>query len=297
MISALKNNFPESRIEFLTKAQYSDLLKLHSGIDRVISFSTESLLALRHNIIKNKYDIIFDLHKNIRSISITLFLNNVKRYSKDTIKKLILVAFKINLLKNSVPVFKKYLLLLKSNITEKDYLPVNSDVIVPDERIINDNYYVIAPSSKHFTKTLPKEKFAGIIEKIKNKKVVLVGDNNQVDLEICNFLSGYSKNIINYCGKTDFKALANILYYSDMVICNDSGVLHLAEALDKKVVVFYGNTVKEFGFFPRLDSTVIMENNDLKCRPCSHIGKSHCPKKLFKCMNDLQIDKIKLESI
>ena len=72
-----------------------------------------------------------------------------------------------------------------------------------------------------------------------------------------------------------------------MVICNDSGILHLAEALEKKVFVTFGSTVKEFGFFPQLKSTTIFEIEKLKCRPCSHIGRDRCPKTHFKCMNNI----------
>ena len=72
-----------------------------------------------------------------------------------------------------------------------------------------------------------------------------------------------------------------------MVICNDSGVLHLAEALGKRTIVFFGSTVKEFGFYPQLETSVIYENKGLKCRPCTHIGRADCPKGHFKCMNEI----------
>ncbi|KUG25200.1 adp-heptose--lipooligosaccharide heptosyltransferase ii [hydrocarbon metagenome] len=35
---------------------------------------------------------------------------------------------------------------------------------------------------------------------------------------------------------------------------------------------------------------MIIENTELKCRPCSHIGRSNCPQKHFKCMLELTPD-------
>ena len=279
----------------MTKSQYADLINLHSSVNNVIIYNNEPLLAFRRNINKNKYNVVLDLHKNIRSYILTIFSKFiVTRYHKETFKKLILVIFKINIFREIIPVFKKYLYSLKKLKSAAELNFSSSELKVDAKRIINDSYMVISPSSKHFTKTLPKEKFAYIIKKYFNKKIVLVGDDTDIDKEICKFLSNISKNVLNYCGKTNYSELANILYYAELVLCNDSGVLHLAESLGKKVIVFFGSTVKEFGFYPQLKSTLIFENINLKCRPCTHIGKSYCPKKHFRCMNELNIDDIKL---
>ncbi len=80
-------------------------------------------------------------------------------------------------------------------------------------------------------------------------------------------------------------ALANTIYYSELVICNDSAVLHLSEALGKKAKALFGSTVKEFGFYPQLNNSEALENKDLKCRPCTHIGRESCPEKHFRCMD------------
>jgi ADP-heptose:LPS heptosyltransferase len=292
-ITQLRKVFPNSQIDFLTKEKFEPLVKMHKDVNSIIEYSGEQLKELRSMIKKNNYDLIFDIHKNIRSVSSTLFTHPEKiRYKKGTFKKLLLVAFKINLIENVVPVYKRYLLAL-----DKIHILDNFDFSIADldfsrEPIVKGPYILIAPSSKHFTKTLPKEKFEQIIKGIKDKKIVLIGEKLGEDSNICNYLSGKSENVINICGKSDFNTLANLIFNSELVVCNDSGVLHLAEALNKKVIVFFGSTVKEFGFYPQLKSTIVFENNDLKCRPCTHIGKNNCPKKHFKCLNDININEI-----
>jgi ADP-heptose:LPS heptosyltransferase len=81
----------------------------------------------------------------------------------------------------------------------------------------------------------------------------LTGSSTEEDTEICKYLDDLP-NTVNLAGKTDFEELINLVKNSEFVICNDSGILHLAEALDKKVYVTFGSTVREFGFFPLLKS-------------------------------------------
>ena len=72
------------------------------------------------------------------------------------------------------------------------------------------------------------------------------------------------------------------------IICNDSGLMHVASAVNTNVVAIFGSTVKEFGFTPYKCKNLILENNSLTCRPCSHIGRNDCPKKHFNCMNSIK---------
>lgn len=291
LITQLRNVFPEAQIDYLTKEKFIPLLKMHNCIDNIIEYRNEKLFKLRKKIRENKYDIIIDIHKNIRSICSTLFTRPKKiRYKKGTLKKLIFVAFKINLISGVTPVYKRYLLALdRIRFLENLYF-TSTDLDFEKDPIVKEPYILIAPSSKHFTKTLPKEKFEQIIGTIKDYKVILNGDNTEKDSDICKYLSDKYENAINFCGKSDYYTLANLIFNSRLVICNDSGILHLTEALNKKAIVFFGSTVEQFGFYPQTKNIFVFENKDIKCRPCTHIGKRMCPKKHFKCMLEIEIN-------
>ena len=97
---------------------------------------------------------------------------------------------------------------------------------------------------------------------------------------------------INFCGKLTLLESAAMLSYADVVITNDSFLMHAANAVGKKIVAIFGSTVKEFGFFPYGVDNKIMEVANLNCRPCSHIGREYCPKKHFKCMMDTRPDAV-----
>jgi heptosyltransferase-2 len=291
LINALKKEYPESEIHYLTKSAYKAILELNQAISKIILFNDQPLSELKSEIKNGGYDLVLDIHKNFRSILHTLFSGlNVKRYRKDTIKKFLLVKFKINLFNEITPVYKKYIKTVGDEFAKK-YLHYTSTELEFDRTPQYDfKYIVIAPSSKHFTKTYPKDKFIDFI-KTSSFKVILVGDESNKDKEICEYIENET-DAINLCGRLSYAELANVVFNSEYVITNDSAILHFSEMLGKKVKAIFGSTVKEFGFFPQLENSVVFENKNLKCRPCTHIGLPACPLGHFKCMNEIQLEKL-----
>jgi len=289
LIKKLKEIFPGSEIHYLTKNNYREVAELNPYLNKIISYEG-SLMNTRRTIKKEHYDLIIDIHKNFRSIIVS-FLNaaKVKRYNKENFKKFMLVKFKLNLFKEVIPVYKKYMLTVSEFINESGTEYSNTELIFDRERIYKDDYVLVSPSSRHFTKTYPVIKFIAYINSQSNKKFIITGDGSETDNIICRLIEANCSNVINLCGKLNINELANVIFYSDFVICNDSAILHLAEALGKKAVAIFGSTVKEFGFFPQLKNSKVLEINDLKCRPCTHIGRESCPEGHFKCMEKIQL--------
>ena len=85
---------------------------------------------------------------------------------------------------------------------------------------------------------------------------------------------------------------AVILSRARAAVTNDSGLMHMATAVNIPVVAIFGSTVREFGFFPYRSKSTVMENKQLSCRPCTHIGRKSCPKKHFKCMIEIKSDDV-----
>ena len=116
-------------------------------------------------------------------------------------------------------------------------------------------------------------------------KVVLFGGSD--DKQICTRISSELLSAINLSNDNDILQTAADMKMCNVIYCNDSGLMHAATSVSIPVIAFYGSTVKEFGFTPYKANNLIVENNLLSCRPCTHIGRSSCPKKHFKCMMDL----------
>ena len=292
LLKKLREIFPSAEIHFFTKEIYREAVEMNPFVDK-IHILGDTLSDSRKVVKENQFDLIIDIHKNFRSIYLTAFNGkNVKRYKKNNFKKFLLVNFKIDLLKNSVPVYKKYLKTISDFIKDGDYDFSNSELVFDKEKEIEGDYIVIAPSSKHFTKRYPENKFVNFInefQKNNKNKFILIGDNSETDRKICSYISDNCSNTLNMCGKLSLNKLAGILYNSTKVITNDSAILHLSEALGKSVNAIFGSTVKQFGFFPQLKDSKVFEISGLKCRPCTHIGRDKCPEGHFRCMEEIQL--------
>ena len=292
LVNKLRGKFPDAEIHFLTKVEYIEILKLNPAIDKIITLKS-SLKDSRKEISSNKYDLTLDIHKNFRSIYISSFNGKkVKRYRKDNFRKFLLVNFKIDLLKDAVPVYRKYLNTIGEYIIGEDHNFSVSQLNFDRSAKVTGKYIVIAPSSRHFTKTYPKEKFVNFINEFHNSvnaKFVLVGDNSERDKSICKYITEHCNDVTDLCGNLSINELAGVLHNSYNIITNDSAILHFSEALGKSVTAVFGSTVKQFGFFPQLIDSRVMEVKDLKCRPCTHIGRENCPEGHFKCMLENQL--------
>ena len=65
---------------------------------------------------------------------------------------------------------------------------------------------------------------------------------------------------------------ASVLAKAAVLVCNDSGLMHIAEAVGTPVVGIFGPTSKSLGFAPRLRNSRITDS-PLWCRPCSKTGR------------------------
>ena len=150
--------------------------------------------------------------------------------------------------------------------------------------------FVIAGT--YSTKKLPVITVSKICNEIEFP-VILLGGKNEFD-EGEKILSQSKGNVLNFAGKISLNESASLVREANIVLTNDTGLMHIAAAFKKKILSFWGNTVPEFGMFPYQPNPVskIMEIKNLKCRPCSKLGYQKCPKKHFKCMVDQDVDAV-----
>ena len=300
VIRAIKEQ-TKYELHVLTKKQYEGLYDANPYVDQIHSFGKyikECLINLKNE----KFDIIIDLQKNLRSYQLKRELR-VKSYTfpKLNIEKWLLVNLKINKLPD-VHIVERYFKAVESlNITNDgkglDYYIPASDEVAPEniDSRLKDSYISFAIGGQHYTKILPSEKIAEIISKI-DKPIVLLGgpDDKKRGEEIIKLVP--KSDIINTCGELNINQSASLIRSSDVVITNDTGLMHIASAFQKKIVSIWGNTVPAFGMYPYIPENnsnyFISEVKGLSCRPCSKLGYQKCPKKHFKCMMDQDVDGI-----
>lgn len=81
--------------------------------------------------------------------------------------------------------------------------------------------------------------------------------------------------VLNLAGKLNLWETSLALKDVDALICNDSALLHIAEAVEVPVLALFGPTVEAFGFPPWRSESRSFSSN-LGCRPCSKHGKNDC---------------------
>jgi ADP-heptose:LPS heptosyltransferase len=302
----LKKKFPNSNIHFITKDEYSYIYDNNINVDKVIKFKDNPIEILTQ-LRSEKYDLVVDLHNNLRSNFIKLFLLKTSiTYKKYFFKRWLLTNLKIKLKIKHIA--KSYIeTLLKINIYDDGegldfyFSKKRKEIKLPS--IYNNGFIVVVVGAKHKTKRLTSKKLIELCDKI-NGPIVLVGGKSEIPIskKLENFFN-YSdlrirdelnKNtyIYNLCGKLNIEESAYIIKMSDKVFTHDTGLMHIASALKKKIFSIFGSTHSNLGFYPFRTSFSVIENNNLSCRPCTKIGYAKCPAGHFKCMKDLKFDDV-----
>jgi heptosyltransferase-2 len=298
VVRCLKNQIVSVEIHYLTKNIYKEIFAANPYIDKIYGINSQ-ISEIAEALKQEKYDVLIDLHDNLRTRQLKSILKIKKTYTynKQSFKRWLLTAFKIDYLNNHV--VDRYFGALKPlNIINDgkglDYFISENDDIsraqLPFTHIAG--FCVIVVGAKHFTKTIPQDKLAFLCREIK-MPIILVGGKEDEQCgaalsEIDNF------KIFNACGRFNISQSASVIKKAKFVITGDTGMMHIAAAFQKRIISIWGSTRKNLGFYPyqNTNNTVYIENEALKCRPCHRFGLANCPKKHFKCMQDLDMQKV-----
>lgn len=86
----------------------------------------------------------------------------------------------------------------------------------------------------------------------------------------------------NLCGKTQLSDAIDLLDTADLVVSNDSGLMHIAAALQKQLIAIYGPTSPSFT--PPLADNAHIVQIEVDCGPCF---QRTCPEQHHRCMRDI----------
>lgn len=286
LVRKLKAINPEAQIDFLVKEKYEAAVKHNPNIKNVFLFEKNSA-----EVLANKYNTVIDLQNNLRSGKFySVSEGSVAKFKKKSVRKFLLVNFKLNFMKAKEKIPVRYAASIPIELDEEGlefFFPPNFNLPEKQKKLVG-----FCPGSRHFTKRYPPDYFIELGELLNKNgfEVALIGGKeDKVLCEAIQLKLSFAKSFIS--NDNLFETAAAISRCS-LVVCNDSGLMHLASALNTPLVAIYGSTVEEFGFFPYNCRSIIMENRNLNCRPCSHIGKDRCPKNHFKCMQEILPQKV-----
>lgn len=298
VLRCLSKQFEGAEIHFVTKKRNADLLEANPYISKVILYDKSIFKTISELKLEN-YDYVIDLHNNLRSLLVKIFLGKKSfTFNKSNLKKTFVTSL---MLKNIDIEHIVYRGLRTLNSLKIDYDGEGLDYFIPEKDLINiddlpeefrNGYIAWVISGTYSTKRMPVEKMHKLITQT-NFPVVLLGGKSEIFMAET-VMSWNSLSVINFTGKLNINQSASLVRNANLVISNDTGLMHIAAAFHKKILSVWGNTSPELGMSPFMPNTASMqlEVKGLKCRPCSKLGYNSCPKKHFRCMNDIPEDKI-----
>ena len=237
----------------------------HDKFDLCIDLSLEHRYSLFFKLMGIKQRIGFNYKQRGRFLTNRINLNGFEDKH--------VVEYHLELLKflEIKPQFQKLELFLKQE--EKNYAQafLEKNGVLKDDLIIG----IIPGGGASWGKKAnylqwPYENFAKIcseLRKIPRTRIILFG--SEADVGICqNIIKILQYTPIEAFGKTNLRQFIALIDKCNLIICNDTGPLHISAALGKKIVCLVGPVdEKVYGpYLPKADQVVIKK--DLPCRPC-----------------------------
>lgn len=317
----LKKNVSSVKITFVTSKEFASLVRDHPFIDHVITHHRakgksdfDQLKQIALKIKESKPDLIIDLHNTLRAKVIRLLTLKIPSLvvNKRSFQRWLLVKFKIDRLKHLAPhverLIKDFQFLCPTRYEKSeliDYLQAQTDLqadaltTIPmsfkkASSSIDGNYIVISPVASFEQKRWPISCYRELLKRLlENKQLsefrfVIAGGPED---HYCGELNLDPKRVINLQGKSTLDQTNQALQEAKLVVTNDTGVAHMAEALGVRVIALFGPTSPSFGFRMHLKDSSVMYAN-VKCSPCSNTGAKKCTQKELLCMQGISVDSV-----
>lgn len=299
VVEAIWEAEPSAQVDVVCKKRFAGILQGHPKINMIIDFDEQGrhrglrgLLLFLHGLPKCRYDAIIDLQNNLRSRAIGFCLNGSRKITarKEFWRRRRMVWTKRKGGRGRT-VLQRYLeAVARAGIPYPKGQPrlYSSPEALPD--LPNGDFIVLAPGANR-----PTKRWGGYHELLemlvkKGYRVVIAGtDGDRIEAGYMAAAAG--GQIINMCGRLDLPRLVGVLARSRLVVANDTGAMHIAEAVGRPVIAIFGPTVRQFGFAPWRPESRVVET-ELDCRPCSLHGSLKCPKGHFGCMSSITPDMI-----
>lgn len=309
LLRCLRNTFSDAQIDFVVKKQFADILRCVPFVSNVIELDSKKgfseLLAIRNQLRNEQYDVALDIHKNWRSLFVcnTIGAKQVFRFNKHVFRRWALTTFHKDIYKEVRPVYLRFIDAAQQIGVAPD--GKYTELVVPEQlshsmreifvqsRLSFDKRIIaLCPGASFSNKQWQAEKFQQLAKRIIQEldaQVILLGGNKEAS--ICEEIAKET-GAVNFAGAFDLSQSIAALSMVSLTVANDTGMLHVSEALGVPVVGIYGPTARQFGYFPILPQSRVAQIDNLPCRPCTKMGMNHCPKKHFACMNDISVEMV-----
>ncbi len=265
-LTALRKSFPDAKISWLVRTDFTVLLENHPHLDEIIPFDRRflgkawfhpgafsCLISLIKQLREARFDAVIDFQGLFRTASLAWLSGCKKRYGIANAREFahLFYTHKIHQTKDCIHLVDFYLKIIQaagaSNLNVEFVLPEYPESIESVSKLLTthdmkfDDYAVFVPGSAHEDKRWPIERFAELAEKISSEfglSIVAVGGTSEAGL-VERLQSISDVPVINFAGRTSLSELIVLLKKSRLVVSNDTGPGHIAAALGTPLVLMF----------------------------------------------------------
>jgi heptosyltransferase-2 len=292
LVRATRQAFPQAQIDMVVREDFLDLIRHNPHLDQKITLARSAgikgLYDLMRRINRERYDLVYNAHRSLRTLALMPFLKAGHRryFTKHYTKRSLALTLKLPLL-DDTRMLERYIDPLSPfgvsydgrgpEIFVDDKMRRAAREKVTVERPEGGCLIGIIPSAQWPGKRWPLSRFRELLEHLvkltSHRMIVLGGPEDDFCEALC---SGFRRDrVVNVQGKLSIGESAAVLARCDFVVANDTGMMHVADALGKPSVLMLGPTSAEMGCLPFHPLSRVMEQ-ELWCRPCSKNGEAPC---------------------
>ena len=307
----LKNNHPTCEIHVLTPQWCKDLLNHMPEVGRAIEMTVghgelglSKRWILANKLKQEKYDQAIVLPNSFKSALIPWFAGIPRRTGwRGEARSWLLNDCRL-LVKKKYPLMVERFIALayaaETSLTEfivRPELTVNSNsvaVVISKLKLARSKPVLVLCPGAEFgeSKKWPATGYATVANQwlAKQGQVWIMGsvkDKHDAAFIIQEIPQSYSGGCIDLTGKTTLAEAIDLISCAERVISNDSGLMHIAAALMRPLVVIYGSTSPVFT--PPLADKVKTVSLELECSPCF---KRRCPLGHTNCLKQLEAETV-----
>ena len=301
---AFRSVFPKAKVDWLVRSEFADLLEGHPALAQVIRFERaqglSGLIRLAWRLAQpDSYSHVYDANSNLRS-HLIMFIFRIRSLGRG-VRFLTRPKYRFKrwlFFKLRLPVFptpyrgaesfiwplRKWAIqpLSFSQPILKSSRELPIDIALEIGRLPRP-LIALAPSAAWPMKRWPIAHWRWLIEDLDFAGIVLFGGREDVFLE--DLVAEAPLRVLNLAGRLSLGESQRVLAEADLVIANDTGLLHLADQMERPALALIGPTA--FGYPSHRTSRTL--EIDLWCKPCTKDGRGRCRNDLYqRCLVDLR---------
>lgn len=304
----IKNRYPRAQVTFLTSEAHVDLVRHNPHLHQAIGFQRKQglpgLFRLARQLAREDFHLVADVHNSLRSRLLRGLIRAPRTvYHKRTLQRFLLIQFGINTYHydadgrtagkedDFLAGLRPYGITDDGQGTEMHLGPqfeaAHLSQKLPDalrrlKAWRGDNLPILgaAPVAAWDLKRWPLDHWrsflAAYLKQVGGGLILFGGPRDSDVIQLGAQLERQApQQVISLAGRTTLLESAWFASHTSLMLANDTGMMHISEAMGVDVLAFFGPTSRELGYFPVRAESGVLER-PLPCRPCTRNGKGKC---------------------